>query len=66
MSDVRRDLKPDAQGIDKIVIAGVSEGGFTPTSKYGIHAENCTFAEDAMLYICGHDRNQPSPEHDAE
>lgn len=45
-----------AQYAEKIVQAGVSEGGMTPTSKYGMYVDNIIFSEDSMSYIYGHDR----------
>lgn len=50
-----------AQKVQDVVMAGVSEGGFTPTTKYGINVEGCEFSEDSMLYIYGHNRNTSGP-----
>lgn len=50
-----------AEKVQDVVMAGVSEGGMTPTTKYGINFEGCEFSEDSMLYIYGHNRNQEGP-----
>ena len=42
---------------EKIVSAGVSEGGFATTNHYGINVEDVTFSDDCMHYVFGHDRS---------
>lgn len=47
-----------AQFAQDQVMAGVSEGGMMPISKYGLNVESCEFSEDTMQFIYGHNRNQ--------
>jgi len=47
------------EAAQKASLCGVSEGGMTPESKYGIYAENCQFSKDSMLYIFGHPKPTP-------
>lgn len=51
-----------AQNAQRIVKAGVSEGGFIPTNKYGLNVDDVTFSEDSMSYTFGHDRSNPTNE----
>lgn len=55
-----------AKKVQDIVMAGVSEGGMTPTNKYGMNVDDVTFSEDSMSYVFGHNRNQEGkcPPHD--
>lgn len=55
-----------AQRVQKIVCAGVSEGGFATTNKYGIYVDNMTFSEDTMHYVYGHDRRDKMKPRDDE
>ena len=41
-----------------VVMAVISEGGFSVTSHYGLNAENITFADDSMSYIYGYDKSE--------
>lgn len=50
------DAEKITQIAQKITLCGVSEGGFTPTTKYGLNVDGCEFSESEMLYIYGHDR----------
>ena len=47
-----------ARKAEDIVMAGVSEGGMTPTNKYGINVDDVTFSEESMSYTFGHNRLQ--------
>lgn len=55
-----------ARKAQDVVMAGVSEGGFMPTNKYGLNVDDVTFSESTMNYIFGHNRNQEGkcPPHD--
>lgn len=47
-----------AQRVQKIVGAGVSEGGMATTNKYGMYVDEVTFSEDSMHYVFGHARDE--------
>ena len=46
------------QKAQDILMAGVSEGGFMPTNKYGLNVDNVTFSDDTLIYVYGHNRLQ--------
>lgn len=50
-----------AKKVEDIIMAGVSEGGMTPTNKYGLNVDDVTFSEESMSYTFGHNRNQTTP-----
>jgi hypothetical protein len=44
-----------AQMSESIVTAGISEGGYTPLSKYGVFDPECKYSDDSMQFIFGYD-----------
>lgn len=47
-----------ASHAQKIVLAGISEGGMATTNKYGLNVDNVTFADDHMHYVYGYNRDK--------
>ncbi len=50
-----------AQKAQSVVMAGVSEGGFATTNKYGMYVDDMKFSEDTMHYTYGHSRDKETP-----
>jgi hypothetical protein len=47
-----------ARFAEQVGPARVSEGGFMPTSKYGLNVDDCKFSEDTMLYTYGYEKTK--------
>lgn len=47
--------------IQPIVGANVSEGGMTPTNRYGMYVDDVTFSEESMSYTFGYERKEKTP-----
>lgn len=53
-----KDCEQIVMNAEKIINAGISEGGMSTTNKYGLNVDDVTFSEDCMHYVFGHDRSK--------